>query len=129
MFHVSTNARKIDKHTQLVAAELRAEAARLKFTQERLSELSGIPRSTVGKILAGNRAIDIREMAALATAMGVRPSTILERVERMMDRPTSPKPHGSVTQLPKRRADLTNLQGAASRRIKEMYPESPDEGL
>lgn len=129
MFHVSTNARKIDKHTQLVAAELRAEAARRQFTQERLSELSGIPRSTVGKILAGNRAIDIREMAALANAMGIRPSSILERVESQMDRPKPPMPR-AVTSLPeRRRADLSNLRGAASRRVKEMYPETPDEGL
>lgn len=36
----------------------------------------------------------------------------------------------TVHELPKqRRADLTNKRGAASRRVKEMYPESPDEGV
>ncbi|MFC9786473.1 hypothetical protein [Rhodococcus sp. NPDC127528] len=43
--------------------------------------------------------------------------------------PEGRKARAKVQQLPKRRADLNNLRGAASRRVKETYPETPDEGL
>ncbi|MFF0816592.1 hypothetical protein ACFYVR_15795 [Rhodococcus sp. NPDC003318] len=42
---------------------------------------------------------------------------------------TEKKPSATVHKLPERRAPLTSARGAASRRKKEMYPETPDEGV
>ena len=67
-----------------LAGELRAERARLNLTFDELSSLSGIPRRTLVRYLNGERtrSIPLPALRALAHALGLRTSAILERAER-----------------------------------------------
>ncbi|WP_064066986.1 helix-turn-helix domain-containing protein [Prescottella equi] len=66
---------------------------------------------------------------ALELAERLNPvSVVEERLAQIVDMHSRRQTLASAEQ-PKRRADLKNMRGAASRRVKEMYPEIPDEGL
>lgn len=52
-----------------VAAELRAQRARLGLTQEQVSARSGVPLVTVQRMFAAKRAIDVEVLDKLARAM------------------------------------------------------------
>lgn len=52
--------------------------------------------------------------------------------ETPIDEMVGDQPHGEVHNLPMRPdgvLDIDQMKGAASRRVKETYPETPDEGL
>ncbi|MEM9500604.1 MAG: helix-turn-helix transcriptional regulator [Pseudomonadota bacterium] len=57
------------------------------ITQVELATLLSKPQSFISKIENGDRRIDIVELIAIADALKVRPSSILERLERAVSRP------------------------------------------
>ena len=79
---MAQSSRRVGPHTAAVAAELRSHIERLGLTHAQVSERSGIPRSTVSKILTGERATDLEEVAALACVFEVRVSELMRAVER-----------------------------------------------
>lgn len=77
----------------------------------------------------GGKLIETASEAELALELAERlnsASVIEERLAEIVDMHARRQPQADP---PKRRADLSDLRGAASRRVKEMYPETPDEGL
>ncbi|WP_145982159.1 helix-turn-helix domain-containing protein [Rhodococcus sp. MTM3W5.2] len=50
-------------------------------TAAAVPERSGIPRSTIGKILAGIRAIDLAELCALIRAVDTTPTVLMTAAE------------------------------------------------
>ena len=81
---MAQGSRPVDTYTVAVAAELRAAVERLELTQEEIGERTGIARSTVGKILSGSRAIDMREIALLAAAVGMSASGLVAAAEKRL---------------------------------------------
>ena len=69
----------------------------LKFSQEELSTISGMPRSTLTKILAGTSIIDLEQLAKIASALNTSVGAIIQRAESRLTRAeetsiTSPAP-------------------------------------
>lgn len=53
----------------------------LKFSQEELSTISGIPRSTLTKILAGTSIIDLEQLAKIASALNTSAGALIQKAE------------------------------------------------
>ena len=53
----------------------------LKFSQEELSTISGLPRSTLTKILAGTSIIDLEQLAKIASALNTSAGDIIQKAE------------------------------------------------
>ena len=58
----------------------------LKFSQEELSIISGIPRSTLTKILAGTSIIDLEQLAKIASALNTSVGAIIQKAESRLAR-------------------------------------------
>lgn len=67
-----------------VAAQFRAERAAKGWTQEQMSERSGIPRSTYIRMEKGARVADTTQIARVCGALGLRLSEFFQRVEQRM---------------------------------------------
>lgn len=80
--------------TRAVVSEIRGL---LKFSQEELSTISGIPRSTLTKILAGTSIIDLEQLSKIASALNTSAGAIIQKAESRLARAgetstTSPAP-------------------------------------
>lgn len=64
---------------EALAAELRAAKAILNITQQRLSDLSGVPMRTLTRVLAGDRNIDVKQLAALAAPLQTSSEELMKR--------------------------------------------------
>ena len=69
----------------------------LKFSQEELSTISGIPRPTLTKILAGTSIIDLEQLAKIASALNTSVGALIQKAESRLARAeetstTSPAP-------------------------------------
>lgn len=62
-----------------VAAEVRAEMARKRFSQVRLSKETGIPESTLKRRLSGQYPFDVEELVDIARALGVSPHSFIPK--------------------------------------------------
>lgn len=60
-----------------VAAELRAQRARIEITQEEVSARSGVPLVTVQRMLAAKRPIDVAMLDKLARALETDAASVL----------------------------------------------------
>lgn len=58
----------------------------LKFSQEELSTISGIPRSTLTKILAGTSIIDLEQLAKIASALNTSAGALIQKAESRLAR-------------------------------------------
>ena len=58
----------------------------LKFSQEELSTISGIPRSTLTKILAGTSIIDLEQLAKIASALNTSAGALIQKAESRLVR-------------------------------------------
>ncbi|MHA4848804.1 helix-turn-helix domain-containing protein [Rhodococcus sp. MSC1_016] len=83
---MAQSPRRIGSYTVAVAEELREAVEQLELTQEDVSERTGIPRSTVGKILQGKRAMDVEEIALLAAAVGMSVTSLMTAAEERQGR-------------------------------------------
>ena len=68
-----------DQFNAAVAAELRAERARVGISYDDLVESSGIPKSSVQRYLGGKRDIPIPALLDLCRGLGVSAQLIFER--------------------------------------------------
>lgn len=60
------------------SAELRAQAAAHRVTQEAITRATGISPSTLGRYFSGRRAMPIGAMAEIAEVIGVSPATVIQ---------------------------------------------------
>ncbi|AUS34642.1 transcriptional regulator [Rhodococcus qingshengii] len=81
---MAQGARSADEYTAAVADELRAARIEQGMTQMQLAETSGIPRSTISKILAGGQPIDLSELRAICTALGLSAVQVMQSAERRL---------------------------------------------
>lgn len=80
--------------TRAVVSEIKGL---LKFSQEELSTISGIPRPTLTKILAGTSIIDLEQLAKIASALNTSVGALIQKAESRLARAeetstTSPAP-------------------------------------
>ena len=68
----------MDTARERVAAEVRAELARRGIPVGDLAEATGINLRVLGRKLSGSSPIGVEELIAIATALGVRPSTLIQ---------------------------------------------------
>jgi UDP-N-acetylglucosamine 1-carboxyvinyltransferase len=61
----------------LVAANVRAERARLGWTQQQLADLLGTSQTTVSQVERGRRALDLDDVLALCAALQVPAQSLL----------------------------------------------------
>lgn len=60
---------------------LRAYRQQAEMSQERLATISGLDRTYIGGAERGERNVSLVNIARLATALGIRPSQLLEPFE------------------------------------------------
>lgn len=71
---------------EAVAAAIRAQRAISGHTVRELSEQSGVPLSTLMRILGAQRDIKVTQVADIADVLNVAPHEIVEDAERIMGR-------------------------------------------
>lgn len=71
---------------EAVAAAIRAQRAISGHTVRELSEQSGVPLSTLMRILGAQRDIKVTQVADIAKVLDVAPHEIVEDAERIMGR-------------------------------------------
>lgn len=62
---------------RLLAAELRASAARARLAQSTIAEASGFSLSTISRLLNGSRSIDTIQLFQITWALGTTPGQIV----------------------------------------------------
>jgi transcriptional regulator with XRE-family HTH domain len=68
-----------------VAIELNAYLQESGVTRRELAEKTGMHYVTVGRLLLGQRDIDLRVVGLFADALGFQPRELIERAERRMN--------------------------------------------
>lgn len=111
-------AARVDMN-EATAAAIQAERAIAKMTVRALSEKSGIPMSSLMRVLQAERDIKVNQVAVLATALKIYPHELIESAEAILaregrglvalvipdsDTPKASRPHGGRTKrtAPKR---------------------------
>lgn len=84
---------------QAVSAQIRAERAAARLTQEEVAERAEMSKSTFIRLETGERKPDVDQLDRLARAFGVTMTQIIERAESRMSRRTPQ--HGPSRKAPK----------------------------
>ncbi|MEA5645899.1 MAG: helix-turn-helix transcriptional regulator [Cutibacterium granulosum] len=77
---------------EAVAAAIRAQRAVSGHTVRELAERSGVPLSTLMRILGAQRDIKVTQVADIAKVLDVAPCEIVEDAERIMGRQNTEQP-------------------------------------
>lgn len=67
-----------------VAAEIRAERGAQRVTVKQLALAAGMVESTLNRVLAGERDINVTQLTKIATVLGTTPEALMERAVRRM---------------------------------------------
>ena len=78
----AANARERSRFSEAIAAEIRAERARVERTQQDVFEEAGIPRATYIRIENAKRVPDTTQLARICQALGIPMSELIVRAER-----------------------------------------------
>lgn len=73
---------------------LRQMRERRRLSQEALADLAGVHRTYVGSVERGERNISLRNIEALARALGQSASMVLKVAEGLRESPSSTGEHG-----------------------------------
>jgi transcriptional regulator with XRE-family HTH domain len=65
--------------TEVVAAEIRAQMARRRYTQKLLADTLGVSQAGVSRRLAGEQDITVPELSVIAELFGMSVSELLHR--------------------------------------------------
>ncbi|QCQ91760.1 helix-turn-helix domain-containing protein [Rhodococcus sp. SGAir0479] len=76
--------RRVGKYTAAVAEIVRDAAERLNLTHAAIAERTGIARPTITKILTGDRAMDVEQLALLANAIDMSVADLLAAAEKRL---------------------------------------------
>lgn len=74
--------------TQLFGLAVRARRTRLGISQEALADLAGLHRTYIGSIERGERNVTLKNISALARALGTTGSALLGDAERLRTKPS-----------------------------------------
>lgn len=74
-----------DEVRTAIAGEIRALRGRRGISQAELRERAGFSRSTMGRIEAGERDVEIAELMAIAAALGVTAAELLQAVQDSLE--------------------------------------------
>lgn len=81
---MAQSPRNVDEYTEAVADQLRAAKDRLDMTQQEIADRSGIPRSTVGKIIDGTSPIDLSQLRAVTRALKLSTVDVMRAAEQRL---------------------------------------------
>jgi transcriptional regulator with XRE-family HTH domain len=76
----------MDAIRRAIASEIRAERGRKNLSQADLIRLSGLSKSTIGRIENAERDVDIAQLVAIGDVLGIAPVTILQRAQDALTR-------------------------------------------
>lgn len=76
---VDTDTKAIDI---ALGAELRGLRAKRGLAQERLAQMVGMNKKTIQRLEAGARPMDMDQLYRICRALGVRPSVLIDAVEK-----------------------------------------------
>jgi transcriptional regulator with XRE-family HTH domain len=82
---------KRDKFLAALGNKIRAKRKKKRFSQETLAEKSGMHRTYVADIERGARNVSFVNLIALAAALGITLSGLMNGLEQTVKRPTRPK--------------------------------------
>ncbi|MFE2998718.1 helix-turn-helix domain-containing protein [Nocardia sp. NPDC059246] len=71
-------AKRVDK---VLGLELRAQRVRRGLSQEKLAELIGMNKKTVGRLESGDRPITMQHMVKIYKAVGIMPSDLVKALQ------------------------------------------------
>lgn len=94
---------------EATAQAIQAERAIAGLTVRALSERSGIPMSSLMRVLQAERDIKVRQVADLAAAFDIHPHEIVERAEQILarqERRNAAEHDGRVVDFRERRPEL-----------------------
>ncbi|MCC3276407.1 helix-turn-helix domain-containing protein [Arthrobacter sp. zg-Y20] len=97
-----------------VPAVLRAQIAYRNASQSSLSRETGIPQSTISRILSGQRVVDLEQLVQICRALGVSVGAVMDQAERAAQTPDDYAPV-----IPLRREtseDVSSIVGRAAAR-------------
>lgn len=77
---------------EATAKAIAAERAIAGITVRELAKRSGIPESSLNRVLGAQRDIKVNQIHKLAEVLGVYPHEIIEHAENLMDREQSRRP-------------------------------------
>ena len=80
-----------DKFLAALGNIIRAKRRKKRFSQEVLAEKAGLHRTYVADIERGGRNVSFVNLIALAAALGITLSGLLNGLERAVKKPTHPK--------------------------------------
>jgi len=108
-----------DPVTQVVVRRLIAYREQLRLTQEALSELSGVSRTTIANIEKNRQGIPLPLLYKLCRGLGVDPASLLPSPEEVPDRVSSEVAVNGVSlELPIRVAEaISEVMNRPSRRM------------
>jgi transcriptional regulator with XRE-family HTH domain len=87
-----------ETYGEKVAAEVRAVAARKRVTGQRLAHAVGMTPMSMSRRMTGHQPFDIDELAAVATALGVRVEDLLPHLDSNQ-KPTDLQHDDNVTDI------------------------------
>lgn len=83
---MGTNGRKIGPYSEALKRAIESYEAEIGIKTPELSKRSGIPLSTLRKILTMKSVADFEQTQLIATALGIRASQLMARAEDIADR-------------------------------------------
>ena len=106
-----------DPVLEAVPAVLRAQIAYRNASQSSLARETGIPQSTISRILSGQRVVDLEQLVQICRALGISVGAVMDQAERAAQ---SPEGYAPVIQLRKEASnDVSSLvERSAARRGK-----------
>lgn len=74
--------------TQAFGLAVRSRRSRRALSQEALAELAGLHRTYIGSVERGERNVTLKNITAIAAALGMVASQLLAEAERLRGKPT-----------------------------------------
>lgn len=117
---------------EATAQAIQAERAIAGLTVRALSERSGIPMSSLMRVLQAERDIKVKQVAELAAAFDIHPHEIVERAEQILARQErrDAAEHGRVVEFPASESRPSGVPlGAVAHRMKRsIFDEQEQQG-
>lgn len=114
---MASTKRVVGKANKIVAEVLAEKATAAGVRHEDLGKKSGIPRSSISKLLAGNMVMSLDQLSLICIALNIPASTIVAEAEsRLKTKATAKQParRARLLQAPKpKMLDTSNLAVAA----------------
>lgn len=84
----------ISDYERRMLAVIREHMTKSGITQQEIVKVTGIPKSSISRMLSGSMRMDVKQLMSICAALGTRTSDILSEVEAIITA-TNPKPDQS----------------------------------